>query len=95
MQWVSNVLRAMSVGAKERVCFEEEQINASYTDGRQQSQDRAYHALIALSKALKCLSCCWMGQPVSIWQVVEMGWPDIHRLARDKSGLVAAVMSWP
>jgi hypothetical protein len=31
---------------------------------------------------------CWLGQPVSTWQV-EMGWPDIHWLARDEGGLVA------
>jgi hypothetical protein len=29
---------------------------------------------------------------VSTWQV-EMGWPDIHWLAWDKGGLVAAVLS--
>jgi hypothetical protein len=30
--------------------------------------------------------------PVSTWQV-EMGWPDIHWLAWDKGGLMAAVLS--
>jgi hypothetical protein len=42
------------------------------------------------SKALNCLACCWLGKPVSTWQV-EMGWPDIHWLTRDKGGLVAAI----
>jgi hypothetical protein len=28
---------------------------------------------------------------VSTWQV-EMGWPDIHWLARDHGGLVAAIL---
>jgi hypothetical protein len=31
------------------------------------------------------LYCCWLGQPVSTWQV-EMGWPYIHWLARDRMG---------
>jgi len=37
---------------------------------------------VALSKALNCLACCWLGQLVNTWQV-EMGWPDMHWLARD------------
>jgi hypothetical protein len=45
---------------------------------------------MALSKALTCLACRWLGQQVSTWQV-EMGWPDIHWLARDQGGLVAAI----
>jgi hypothetical protein len=36
-----------------------------------------------LSKAVHCLACCWLGQPVSTWQV-EMGWPGIHWLAGDE-----------
>jgi hypothetical protein len=28
------------------------------------------------------VACCWLGLPVSTWQV-EMGWPDIHWLAGD------------
>jgi hypothetical protein len=36
-----------------------------------------------MSKAVNCLACCWLGQPVSTWQV-EMGWPDIHWLAGDQ-----------
>jgi hypothetical protein len=46
----------------------------------------------APSKALNCLACCWLGQLVSTWQVA-MGWPDIHWLARDQGGLVAASLS--
>jgi hypothetical protein len=48
---------------------------------------------LAPSKAVNCLACCILGQPVSTWQV-EMGWPDIHWLAWDKGGLlVAAVLN--
>jgi hypothetical protein len=47
---------------------------------------------LALCKALNCLACSWLGQPVSTWQV-EMGcWPDIHWLARDYGGLLAAIL---
>jgi hypothetical protein len=35
-----------------------------------------------MSKALNCLVCCWLGQQVNLWQI-EMGWPDIHWLAKD------------
>jgi hypothetical protein len=38
-----------------------------------------------LSMALKGLASCWLSQLVSTWQV-EMGWPDIHWLARDRVG---------
>jgi hypothetical protein len=41
-------------------------------------------------QALNCLACFWLGQPVSTWRV-EMGWPDIHWLAGDQGGLVAAI----
>jgi hypothetical protein len=44
------------------------------------------------NKALDCLGCCCLGQPVSTWQV-ENGWPDIHWLAGDLGGLVAANLS--
>jgi hypothetical protein len=42
-----------------------------------------------------CLACCSVGwvKPVSTWQV-ELGWPDIHWLARDQGGLVAAVFEF-
>jgi hypothetical protein len=46
--------------------------------------------MLALSKALNCLACRWLDQPVSVWQV-EMGWSGRHRLARDQGGLVAAI----
>jgi hypothetical protein len=48
----------------------------------------------ALSKAVNCLVCCSLGQQVNLHfgKSVEMGWPDIHWLARDKGGLVAAVL---
>jgi hypothetical protein len=28
-------------------------------------------AIDCLSKALNCLVCCWLGQPVSTWQVPD------------------------
>jgi hypothetical protein len=31
------------------------------------------------------------GQQVNLWKI-EMGWPDIHWLARDKGGLVTAML---
>jgi hypothetical protein len=43
------------------------------------------------STTLNCLACCWIGQQVNIRQI-EMGWPDIHWLARDQGGLVAAMI---
>jgi hypothetical protein len=40
---------------------------------------------------LYCLGCRWLGnQRFSTWQV-EMGWPDMHWLARDPGGLAAAI----
>jgi hypothetical protein len=44
------------------------------------SKNGEYLSTPALSKALNCLVCCWLG-PVIIWQV-GMGWPDVHGLAR-------------
>ena len=37
---------------------------------------------MTLNKAINCLACCWLGPLVNTWQV-EVGWPDIHLLARD------------
>ena len=45
-----------------------------------------------LSKALYCLACCSLGQLVSAGQV-EMGWPDIHGLARGQ-GMAGCRDSW-
>ena len=46
----------------------------------------------SLSKALNCLACCSLGQLVSAGQV-EMGWPDIHGLARGQ-GMAGCRDSW-
>jgi hypothetical protein len=48
--------------------------------------------LLNPSQLLQQINAYILGQPVSTWQV-EMGWPDIHWLAWDKGGLVAAVLS--
>jgi hypothetical protein len=85
-QFVSSAMGP--AGHNNRVCL----FNVSY-DAKVQSTQTFAHSLLALSKALKCLACRWLGTPFSTWQV-EMGWPDIHWLARDQGGLVAATSDY-
>jgi hypothetical protein len=52
-----------------------------------------YH--IILSRRLIAWFAVDFGQHDNVWQI-KTSWPDIHWLARDKGGLVAAIFeTWP
>jgi hypothetical protein len=41
---------------------------------------------LAYPFGVNSLACHWLGPPVQDKWQVEMGWPDIHWLARDQAG---------